>query len=72
MNEQLLLNSIADLRAALVAASGILSRQPGQAELASLLFRAANEDGEARKAAVRALEEDAGYIPGTGRGEAYP
>lgn len=76
-SEQGLLNSIAELRAALVAASGILSQKSASekddlAIIASLLYRAANEDGASRKQAIRALEEGAGYISGMGRGEAYP
>lgn len=76
-DDQGLLDSIAELRAALTAASGILAHKATSetdelAVLASLLYRVANEDGAARKQAIRALEEGAGYIPGMGSGEAYP
>ena len=72
-----LLDCIADLRIALMAASGILA-QKAQAEgdegslLAHWLLQAAHEDSAERKLAVRALEKEAGYVAGTGRGEATP
>jgi hypothetical protein len=70
------LEQYARLRAALIAASGLLARQAQsdkdpQAVLAHLLWQAA-QDGEQQKAAIRALEEDAGYIAGTQQGECYP
>lgn len=51
---------VANLRAAMLAASGILHRD-GSHEIASLLADATGTDSRAI-AARRALEEDAGYI----------
>jgi hypothetical protein len=72
MRKSPLQEEIARLRRALNAASGIAERE-GLLDLATALFNAANSNTPAeRRAAVAVLEEDAGYIAGTGRGEAYP
>lgn len=61
---------VAQLRAAMAAAAAIMHRD-GLHNAAVLLLDASGTDDRAR-AAVRALEEDAGYVAGAGQGEAYP
>jgi cation transport ATPase len=72
MNEEILLEQIALLRRALVAAAAVANRE-GIHPLASAILDAADANSpEERRAAVSVLEEDAGYIAGGGEGECYP
>lgn len=64
--------SVAQLRTALLAAQAILDRA-GLHAAATAAFHAANASTPSdRQAAIRRLEEDAGYIAGTEGGECYP